>query len=285
MLPKEKIDLRDANLAEIISILSSDQEILSDDNVVLQIIDKLKQVYTVDQTGKSAYRHEYSRIFGKMKELKDSNPNCLEILGQNIGLVYEKIQKDPDINEEFFKCCLKLYDHINLEIARMNYVDNITREIQNSTSKLNQNIKEIKDTSDSITNEIEDTKQEAKKLRSKLDKAQQETITILGIFSAVVLAFMGGMSFSSSVLESMYLSNVYKVSFICLLIGLVLVNLIYVLFTFIMHINKDRPFKWNRVIIVLDLILIGFMVVDLVAWAIDIKSLAVWIQKSLPWII
>ena len=285
MLPKEEIDLRDANLAEIISILSSDQEILSDDNVVLQIIDKLKQVYTVDQTGKSAYRHEYSRIFGKMKELKDSNPNCLEILGQNIGLVYEKIQKDPDINEEFFKCCLKLYDHINLEIARMNYVDNITREIQNSTSKLNQNIKEIKDTSDSITNEIEDTKQEAKKLRSKLDKAQQETITILGFFSAVVLAFMGGMSFSSSVLESMYLSNVYKVSFICLLIGLVLVNLIYVLFTFIMHINKDRPFKWNRVIIVLDLILIGFMVVDLVAWAIDIKSLAVWIQKSLPWII
>ena len=285
MLPKEEIDLRDANLAEIISILSSDQEILSDDNVVLQIIDKLKQVYTVDQTGKSAYRHEYSRIFGKMKELKDSNPNCLEILGQNIGLVYEKIQKDPDINEEFFKCCLKLYDHINLEIARMNYVDNITREIQNSTSKLNQNIKEIKDTSDSITNEIEDTKQEAKKLRSKLDKAQQETITILGIFSAVVLAFMGGMSFSSSVLESMYLSNVYKVSFICLLIGLVLVNLIYVLFTFIMHINKDRPFKWNRVIILLDLILIGFMVVDLVAWAIDIKSLAVWIQKSLPWII
>ncbi|MFR4930634.1 MAG: hypothetical protein ACLUBT_08545 [[Clostridium] leptum] len=285
MLPKEEIDLRDANLAEIISILSSDQEILSDDNVVLQIIDKLKQVYTVDQTGKSAYRHEYSRIFGKMKELKDSNPNCLEILGQNIGLVYEKIQKDPNINEEFFKCCLKLYDHINLEIARMNYVDNITREIQNSTSKLNQNIKEIKDTSDSITNEIEDTKQEAKKLRSKLDKAQQETITILGIFSAVVLAFMGGMSFSSSVLESMYLSNVYKVSFICLLIGLVLVNLIYVLFTFIMHINKDRPFKWNRVIIVLDLILIGFMVVDLVAWAIDIKSLAVWIQKSLPWII
>ena len=285
MLPKEEIDLRDANLAEIISILSSDQEILSDENVVLQIIDKLKQVYTVDQTGKSAYRHEYSRIFGKMKELKDSNPNCLEILGQNIGLVYEKIQKDPDINEEFFKCCLKLYDHINLEIARMNYVDNITREIQNSTSKMNQNIKEIKDTSDSITNEIEDTKQEAKKLRSKLDKAQQETITILGIFSAVVLAFMGGMSFSSSVLESMYLSNVYKVSFICLLIGLVLANLIYVLFTFIMHINKDRPFKWNRVIIVLDLILIGFMVVDLVAWAIDIKSLAVWIQKSLPWII
>ena len=39
MLPKEEIDLRDANLAEIISILSSDQEILSDDNVVLQIID------------------------------------------------------------------------------------------------------------------------------------------------------------------------------------------------------------------------------------------------------
>lgn len=284
MLPKEEIDLRDANLAEIISILSSDQEILSDDNVVLQIIDKLKQVYTVDQTGKSAYRHEYSRIFGKMKELKDSNPNCLEILGQNIGLVYEKIQKDPDINEEFFKCCLKLYDHINLEIARMNYVDNITREIQNSTSKLNQNIKEIKDTSDSITNEIEDTKQEAKKLRSKLDKAQQETITILGIFSAVVLAFMGGMSFSSSVLESMYLSNVYKVSFICLLIGLVLVNLIYVLFAFIMHINKDRPFKWNRVIIALDSILIAFMIIDLFAWAIDIKSLAVWIQKSLPWV-
>ena len=40
MLPKEEIDLRDANLAEIISILSSDQEILSDDNVVLLISEK-----------------------------------------------------------------------------------------------------------------------------------------------------------------------------------------------------------------------------------------------------
>lgn len=40
MLPKEEIDLRDANLAEIISILSSDQEILSDENVVLLISEK-----------------------------------------------------------------------------------------------------------------------------------------------------------------------------------------------------------------------------------------------------
>lgn len=284
MLPRKEIDKRDAILAEIITDLSSNQEILSNEETVPQIIDKLKEIYTVDQTGKSAYRHEYSRIFGKMKELKGSNPQCLEILGQNIRCVYESIQENPNISEEFLKSCLKLYDHINLEIARMNYVDNISNQIEDSTSKLNQNLKEIQTNSERLKEEMEKTKQEAKKLKSKLEKSQQETITILGIFSAVVLAFMGGMSFSSSVLESMYLTNFYKVAFTCLLIGLVLVNLIYVLFAFIMHINKDRPFKWNRVIIALDSILIALMIIDLFAWAIDIKSLAVWIQKSLPWV-
>lgn len=47
MLPKEEIDLRDANLAEIISILSSDQEILSDENVVLLISEKYSWIYLV----------------------------------------------------------------------------------------------------------------------------------------------------------------------------------------------------------------------------------------------
>ena len=46
----------------------------------------------------------------------------------------------------------------------------------------------------------QDTIEAAKQLSNRVQEKQKEYITILGIFASIVLAFTGGMVFSSSVL-------------------------------------------------------------------------------------
>ena len=67
---------------------------------------------------------------------------------------------------------------------------------------------------------------------------QNEYITILGIFAAIVLAFTGGMTFTSSVLENLHKSSIYRIVFIALIVGCILFNLIWLLLDFIRNLNE-----------------------------------------------
>ncbi len=85
---------------------------------------------------------------------------------------------------------------------------------------------------------------------------QKEYITILGIFASIVLAFTGGIVFSSSVLENIHKSSIYRISIIAFIIGLVFFNLIWLLMDFIRDINgKVIRKKWLWLMV--NLILIG----------------------------
>ncbi len=66
---------------------------------------------------------------------------------------------------------------------------------------------------------------------------QKEYITILGIFAAIVLEFTGGMAFSSSVLENIDKSLIYRIILVVCVIGLILFNVMWLLIDFIRDIN------------------------------------------------
>ena len=57
---------------------------------------------------------------------------------------------------------------------------------------------------------IEDARQLSGVVQEKQRDMQKEYITILGIFASIVLAFTGGMAFSSSILENIDKSSVYR---------------------------------------------------------------------------
>lgn len=85
---------------------------------------------------------------------------------------------------------------------------------------------------------------------------QKEYITILGIFAAIVLAFTGGIVFSSSVLENIDKPSIYRISLMAFIIGLVFFNLIWILIDFIRDINgKEIRKRWVWMLV--NLILIG----------------------------
>lgn len=98
-----------------------------------------------------------------------------------------------------------------------------------------------------------------KKLIESERKTHESNVTILGIFSAVVLVFNGTLAFSSSILQNLNSSSIYRIVFCSLIIGLVLINVLYGLFYYINGIVKKdkqklKPFWISNIIIILMII-------------------------------
>ena len=129
------------------------------------------------------------------------------------SLLSYALNETNKVKSDCRKVIIKLYDHFQLAIQQI------------------ENIQEI------LSNGITDTKQN---LINDIKGIEKEYIAILGIFASIVLTFVGGITFSSSVLQHMHLSSVYRISMVILLIGLVLINVIYALFNFISKIIKNR---------------------------------------------
>lgn len=109
------------------------------------------------------------------------------------------------------------------------------------------------------------------KLRQKALKMQKkEYITILGIFAAIVLAFTGGMIFSSSVLEYMHSVSIYRILLITLVIGLILFNVIYALVWFISKIIGISDKKNPSIHTTTNLIICLLIVLVILGWCFGI---------------
>ena len=79
------------------------------------------------------FRHYYSDIFSTLTLIDgDSSIGSLDILAQNIQTIKDGyIPKNTDENGnaiDISKEIVKLYDHTNLDIARINYTKTMTNE-------------------------------------------------------------------------------------------------------------------------------------------------------------
>lgn len=80
-------------------------------------------------------------------------------------------------------------------------------------------------------------------LHSEIKGIEKEYITILGIFAAIVLSLVGTFTFSTSVLNNVTDTNVYKLVVVAVVIGLVFYNLIGMLIDFLKDINEKKARK------------------------------------------
>ncbi len=257
---------RDA-LNEILIELSKSQDILKESKDRISFFIRFESIYY--NCGKDNFRHFYSDIFSTLTLIDgDSSLGSLDILAQNIQVIkdgyivknYDENNKLIDISKEI----LKLYDHTNLDIARINYTKTMTNDAMSESTKNKLLVEDLKqkmniadETFKELSNKtIEDTKQLSSQIQEKQDDMQKEYITILGIFATIVLAFTGGMAFSNSVLQNIDKSSIYRIILVAWVIGLVLFNLMWLLIDFIRDINgKGVGKKWLWVLV--NLILIG----------------------------
>lgn len=112
----------------------------------------------------------------------------------------------------------KLCGHLNLEIARIDYYsknENVLAKTAVEVARLD------KQTKNAILG--------LEKATDRLKSVQTDMIAVLSIFSAVVMAFFGGINYLSSAIAGLEHSSIFKVVIIIVIAGSVLFNCIFLL--------------------------------------------------------
>lgn len=195
-----------------------------------QLLERLKIYY--DDYG----RHLYSDISLCLYEM---NPQDIDYLVPNL-IELVKYSEDDDLNDKLFK----LIDHIKLEIQRSYKMSKDIKVasvevFKKSYEKFKEEYDDIKAYTDK---NIETAESKLEDLEESIKKINIESITILGIFSGMVMAFFGGFGFLSEVLKNMHQVSKYRLTFITLIIGFIFFNTFFLLIYYIGKI-VDKPIR------------------------------------------
>lgn len=182
----------------------------------------------------SEFRHYYSDIlnvvlFFQSFELQKPEYNSVgvDVLVRNLQILTDASMQDRTFDKLTPKL-IKIQDHISLELVRAQYSDKGDRELlkEERIRKLEQNVKDQTEKQDTLS--------------EKIQAQQREYIAILGIFAAIVLSFTGGMIFSSSTLQAIDKVSLQKLLVVVLMIGLVMFDVLFLLFAYIERIVKGE---------------------------------------------
>ncbi len=206
---------KDKKLEEIIALLCEKGDLSSQKD---QIIKELKEIY------EGEYRHKYSKITTIILSSTRDKEQAFMTLTQNIRILKEA--KDDKEIEAIKPKLEKLYDHMNLECIRLQDFDEKMSRVKDVSNKLE-----------------DDLNKNYKKLSEELNKQQTQYITILGIFASIVLTFVAGLAFSTSVLSNIDKANAYRLVFVMAFIALFFGNILYLLFSFLSRISLSKERK------------------------------------------
>ncbi|MFP6073838.1 hypothetical protein ACLF9Y_00385 [Helicobacter pylori] len=215
METKEENKDKDKKLEEIIVLLCEKGDLSSQTD---QIIKDLKEIY------QGEYRHKYSKITTIILNSTRDREQAFMTLAQNIRTLKE-IQDNKEV-ESIKPKLEKLYDHMNLECIRLQDFD--------------EKMSRVKDVSIKLEKELN---KNYEKLSEELNKQQTQYIIILGIFASIVLTFVGGLAFSTSVLSNIDKANAYRLVFVMAFIALFFGNILYLLFSFLSKISLSKEKK------------------------------------------
>lgn len=193
--------------------------------------------------GHPNFRHDYSELFPLIQEFSRHNSKYdLETLVYNLDLLKDQILKtnlteeDPTI-EDSITGFLNLYDYLELEIKRFQYYSErlaITETLKHNCTDIEKSLRKVRG--------------QLNKAVKKSENLQLQVVTILSVFAAIVLAFMGGISFSSESLASLAalgptdkINNLVIMMSVC---GIVLFNTIVALLYVVSRI-VGRPI-WTK---------------------------------------
>lgn len=202
------------------------------------------------------FRHYYSKL---SVFLEKQSPDVYASLCLWIEAIVEYAEKNT-AKDSVCRSLKKLQDHIELESIRLERMKEVKRYAL-ETSEMSQEIRRTADqamgtsqmavkAADLAKKNAHSAKKNADDAKENLETYHEKSIAILSIFSAVILAFMGGVSFSSGVLESISKASMFRLLITVLLLGFVLFNSVFVLMRFIAYIvYKKDPVGFKNGII------------------------------------
>lgn len=245
-----------SELESILYDLAESEEVLQDADKCNRMYRRLEALYLDG----GEFRHYYHDIYMVIAFIKN-NPEfgSADVLAQNIGSVWENYSckdKKRDVTDKI----QKLYDHINLEVARMAYADSGDEQLRKveEIKKLHERIKRVTEDAsnlEALSNKAEisatNAAKSAEETETKVSSLQKEYVAIMGIFAAIVMSFAGGMSFTINIINNLSQIETRELLWVTLVAGIVIVNLVFVLVYFINRIvNGKEKDKWWVIIII-----------------------------------
>ena len=127
--------------------------------------------------------------------------------------------KNAEISDDCKKIVIKIYDHFQLALHQ---IENVKDILRTGTSEV-----------------VEGIRKENKGI-------EREYITILAIFSSIVVAFVGGLNFSNEVLRNMGSISIYRLILVVDFLGFIILNLVYMMIRLIFEMN-DMEIKYFNI--------------------------------------
>ena len=234
---------------ELLSLIDAlcDVNFAKEQNNIDGWVSKLNKVYS------NEYRHTYSDIFFKIQQIMSdtlsnndaSDTEALEVLGENLNVLGNRIdelaaQNSDDANyKNTVSGYKKFSDHIRLEIGRYNFIksrftgtaaDGNSGKATDKHSAIDtERILKLERAVDATRPIVAQAQKQLDSLDEKLESNKISSITTLTIFSAVILAFSGGITFESGIFQGMVASTSYRLAFTIALSGFILFNTIFAL--------------------------------------------------------
>ena len=234
---------------ELLSLIDAlcDVNFAKEQNYIDGWVSKLNKVYS------NEYRHTYSDIFFKIQQIMSdtlsnndaSDTEVLEVLGENLNVLGNRIdelaaQNSDDANyKNTVSGYKKFSDHIRLEIGRYNFIKsrftgtaaagNSGKATDKHSTIDTERILKLERAVDATRPIVAQAQKQLDSLDEKLESNKISSITTLTIFSAVILAFSGGITFESGIFQGMVASTSYRLVFTIALSGFILFNTIFAL--------------------------------------------------------
>lgn len=243
--------------------LASTQEFLEEPERRYSMYKRLEALYySPDPNDK--FRHFYSDIFSILTQIQQ-NPDLgdINVLGQNLDMIrcgYKPMNCDINNRQIDISVSIrKLYDHVNLDIARLNvlYANDINIKYDSLVSSLRIKVSDLENDIAKASKDLDDA-------RKEIANQQKDYISILGIFASVVLTFTGALTFSTSVFQNIAAASIYRTLVVSLVIGLVLVNILFGLFYYINKLTNKEAYY--RPLIISNVILLVLISVVTIGW-------------------
>ena len=146
----------------------------------------------------NSFRHSYAEI---SKVLEQYSPDQRDALAEHVHTLQKAVldlNKSQDINNRVLKLC----DHVDLECIRIGRIDKVEYIGRMAT-------KELSD----ADGKLQETEKRAEDLKERIEGYQNQSITILGIFAGLVVAFAGVTQFVSSGLKDLSDISIFKITF------------------------------------------------------------------------
>lgn len=223
-MEKSSTTEKTSKLSKLIFTLSKTQDIFASPCEIENYFSILEDIY-FSNNKEEMFRHYYSDIFGWLTQIDldyTGEHGDLDVLSQNISIIKDTYEGCAITRERnVYRSISKLYDHINLDIARLNYLKTMQNSSNSQMEEINQQIYFLRQTVDEELEKAED-------VGKKVNNAYSEFVSILGIFSAIVLVFFGGTSIFANIIAAMDKSSIYKSATVCIITGMMVADIIFI---------------------------------------------------------